>query len=70
MAQPWTDAQIIALRAAIASGVMTVEYDGHRKTYQSLDAMRKALAAMLAENAAAATSSKGSFRLATTCKGV
>lgn len=45
----WTQAEIDTLRAAIASGVLTVKYAGppaREITYQSLDAMRSLLAEM------------------------
>ena len=48
----WTEADITALKAAIAGGVLSVEYDGPPKrkiTYQSLDAMRSLLASMVRE---------------------
>ncbi|MFZ2803916.1 MAG: hypothetical protein WA001_01710 [Patescibacteria group bacterium] len=46
----FTETQIIALEAAIASGVLTVRYDtGRTVTYQSLDEMMKLLAMMRAE---------------------
>ncbi len=53
----WTQAEVDALKAAIASGVLSVEYDGppaRRVQYQSLAAMRELLAAIVAESAAAA----------------
>jgi hypothetical protein len=58
MADPfWTEADILALRTAIASGVLSVSYSGppaRQVTYQSLDAMRALLAEMRQEVAAAA----------------
>ena len=45
----WLQADIDALRTAIASGILTVSYDGPPKreiTYQSLTAMRSLLAEM------------------------
>jgi hypothetical protein len=50
VATTWTQAEIDALKAAIASGVMSVSYAGppsRTVTYQSLDAMRKLLAEMI-----------------------
>jgi hypothetical protein len=53
MAEPlWTDADIAKLKAAIVSGVLTVEYAGPPQrsvTYQSLGAMRSLLAEMRGE---------------------
>lgn len=50
MAEPlWTEADIATLKKAVASGVLTVSYDGPPRrtiTYQSLDAMRSLLAEM------------------------
>lgn len=48
----WTQADIDSLRAAVASGILTVAYDGPPRrqiTYQSLDAMRALLAEMTSE---------------------
>lgn len=48
----WTQADIDNLKAAVASGVMTVSYDGPPRrsiTYQSLGEMRKLLAEMSRE---------------------
>lgn len=45
----WTQAEIDTLKAAVASGVLTVTYDGPPRrsiTYQSLDAMRSLLSEM------------------------
>lgn len=64
----WTEAEIDRLRAAVASGVLTVVFDGpprRQVTYQSLDAMRSLLASMTASASAApgyiiATTRKGS----------
>lgn len=65
----FTEAQLDTLREAVASGVLTVTYDGPPRrsvTYQSLDAMRSLLADMEREvnNADAPRS-----RLATFSKG-
>jgi uncharacterized membrane protein (DUF441 family) len=35
----WTQANLTAIEQAIAQGVLTVEFDGRRVTYQSVDAM-------------------------------
>lgn len=49
-ANSWTQADIDKLRAAVASGILTVSYAGppaRTITYQSLDAMRALLAEMV-----------------------
>ena len=43
----WTQAQLDALDAALASGVLTVEYAGKRTTYRNFAEMRD-LRAMIA----------------------
>ena len=68
MATTWTQADIDILKAAIGSGVLSVSYAGPPQrsiTYQSLDAMRRLLAEMVAQVSAAP-----SYRLATTRKGL
>ncbi len=40
----YTEAQAGALREALASGVLTVEYDGKRVTYRSVQEIKEALA--------------------------
>jgi len=40
----YTEAQAQALREALASGVLTVEYDGKRITYRSVAEIKEALA--------------------------
>jgi hypothetical protein len=48
----WTQADIDALKAAVASGLLTVSYSGppaRTITYQSLTAMRALLAEMVAD---------------------
>ena len=40
----YTQQQAEALREAMASGVLTVEYDGKRVTYRSVGEIREALA--------------------------
>lgn len=67
----WTQADIDNLKAAIASGVLTVSYDGPPRrtiTYQSLDAMRALLADMLSELARAG--GRSSVTYASTRKGL
>jgi predicted GTPase len=39
----YTEAQAQALREALASGVLTVEYDGKRVTYRSVAEIKEAL---------------------------
>jgi hypothetical protein len=66
----WTQTDVDALKAAVASGILTVTYDGPPRrsiTYQSLDAMRGLLASMQQEVAAAAGGV--SYRLIATRKG-
>jgi hypothetical protein len=66
----WTQADVDQLKAAVASGILTVTYDGPPRrsiTYQSLDAMRGLLASMQQEVAAAAGGV--SYRLIATRKG-
>lgn len=67
----WTEDDVTALKTAIASGVLSVEYSGppaRRVTYQSLSEMRKLLAEMRGEVASAA-GTRRTFRLAKTRKG-
>ena len=40
----YTEDQVRALRAALASGVLTVSYDGKSVTYRSIDELKAALA--------------------------
>lgn len=66
----WTQDDIDTLKAAIASGIMTVSYAGppaRSIMYQSLGQMRDLLASMVAEVAAA--SGNPTTRYATTSKG-
>ncbi len=49
MAPLWTEDDMVALKAAVASGLLTVSYAGppaRTITYQNLDSMRKLLAEM------------------------
>jgi hypothetical protein len=67
----WTQAEVDVLKAAVASGVLTVVYDGPPRrqiTYQSLSEMRSLLAEML--GAVAAATGTGGYRLAATRKGL
>ncbi len=63
----WTQADVDTLAKAVASGVLSVTYDGPPRrsvTYQSLDSMRALLAAMRRS-----ASGSPSARLVTTRKG-
>jgi hypothetical protein len=65
----WTAEEIAKLRAAVASGVLTVVVDGPPRrqiTYQSLKEMRELLASMTASNATLGTP----YRLMASSKGV
>ena len=67
----WTQAERDTLKAAIASGVLSVTYDGPPRrsvTYQSLDAMRTLLAEM--DASIARTGGRKSYTLASTRKGL
>lgn len=69
-APTWTQSDIDTLKAAIASGVLSVNYAGppaRSITYQSLEAMRSLLAEMRAEVNAAA--GRPRYTLARTSKG-
>lgn len=48
----WTQVQIDALKAAIATGVLTVKHGETLTTYRSLDEMKALLAMMQADVAA------------------
>jgi hypothetical protein len=63
----WTQADVNTLRAAIASGVLSVEFSGppsRRVQYQSTDAMLKVLALAVAELATTAGTRPGYRRAA------
>jgi hypothetical protein len=67
----WTQADIDTLKAAVASGVLSVEYSGppaRRITYQSLESMQKLLAQMVTE-VQAASGARPSYKLAAFRKG-
>jgi hypothetical protein len=68
----WTEAELASLKAAVASGVLRVRYDGppaREITYQSLSEMRELLAEM--EGSVSAASGSGtSYRFAATRKGL
>lgn len=70
----WTQAEIDALKAAIASGVLSVRYDGppaRTVTYHSLAEMRSLLASMVQDVASSSGSSSRAprYRYAATRKG-
>lgn len=67
----WTQADVDALKVSVASGVLSVRYDGppaRTITYHSLAEMRSLLASMQQDVAAAA--GRTSYRLASTRKGL
>jgi hypothetical protein len=71
MMATWTVEEIATLKAACASGILTVRYDGppaRMVTYQSLKEMRELLAEMQAE--AAEESGTSRYKLATTRTGL
>jgi hypothetical protein len=68
----WTQADLDTLKVAVASGVLSVSYDGPPKrtvTYQSLSEMRSLLAAM-AQDVARSAGSVTTYTLAATRKGL
>ena len=67
----WTQADVDSLKAAVASGLLSVRYDGPPSrmiTYQSLAEMRALLSEMVADVAVAA--GRSSYVLAATRKGL
>jgi phosphate uptake regulator len=67
----WTQADVDSLKAAVASGILTVRFDGPPSrmiTYQSLREMRDLLASMLSD--VASSQGKASYILASTRKGL
>lgn len=71
MAGLWTQNDIDTLKEAVASGILTVEYEGppkRMKTYQSLNQMRALLASMVQD--VAAQNGESNYRLIATRKGV
>jgi hypothetical protein len=73
MATTWTQADVDNLKLAIASGVLTVRYDGppgRTITYQNLAEMRALLSAMVQDVAASSGASVVNYRLAATRKGL
>ncbi len=68
----WTQTDVDNLKAAVATGVLTVTYDGPPRrsiTYQTLAEMRSLLAEMTAAVASAA-GTRTSYRLVATRKGL
>lgn len=68
----WTEEDIATLKAAVASGIMSVSYNGppaRSVMYQSLNQMRALLAEMVAAVGAAA-GTRRTVRFASTKKGV
>lgn len=68
----WTEDEIAALKAAVASGVLSVTYNGppaRTVTYQSLEAMRDLLAEMVAD-VGNDSGERRRYRLASTNKGL
>lgn len=60
----WTQADIDKLKVAVASGVLSVKYDGppaREVTYQSLGAMRSLLAEMIRQVNGTTTFRRASF---------
>lgn len=71
MAALWTQADVDSLKAAVASGVLTVSYAGppaRTITYHSLESMRALLAEMVA-SVGQASGARVSRRYAKTNKG-
>lgn len=67
----WTQTDVDALKVAVASGILTVRYDGppgRTITYQSLSDMRSLLASMQQDVARA--NGQANYRLASTRKGL
>jgi len=60
---------IAALTAAIRQGIQTVEYDGRRVTYRSLDEMRSILSDMERDQSAAQGGSRVSRQVFGTSRG-
>lgn len=68
----WTQSDVDALKAAVASGILTVSYDGPPRrtiTYQSLESMRALLASMQ-QDVARAGGKTASYRFIGTRKGL
>jgi len=68
----WTQADIDSLKVAVASGILTVRYDGppsRMVTYQDLSQMRALLASMI-QDVAQQAGTTASYRLAATRKGL
>lgn len=68
----WTQTDVDTLKTALASGILTVIYDGPPRravTYQSTNQMRELLAAMIADVANSA-GTRQTYRLGSTRKGL
>ena len=66
----WTQTDVDALKAAIATGVLTVEYSDRRITYQTTSEMLQALSVMQQEVTLTETGATSRTRYAATSKGV
>lgn len=69
---PWPDADILILRSAIVSGVLTVSYSGppsRTVTYQSLSSMLELLALINSQNGDLG-GTRRKYHLGTVCKGL
>lgn len=68
----WTQADLDTLKSAVASGVLTVIYDGpprRQVTYQNLTEMRRLLSEMVADVGRTAGTGTA-YRLVSTSKGL
>lgn len=61
----WTQADVDALKAAIATGIRRVRYNDREVEYQSIDQMQAALGLMAQEVATATGTAKPFIRLGT-----
>ncbi len=59
----YTQTQIDAAKAALASGVLTVVFEGRSVTYRSVDDLQKAITAMEAANRAESGTRRRQTRL-------
>lgn len=58
---PFSTTQLTAIETAMASGVLTVEIDGVRTTYQSLAELRKLRDMISAELSGSSATSRASY---------
>lgn len=68
----WTEIDVLRLKTAIASGVLSVTYDGPPRrtiTYHSMDSMRELLAEMIRDVAVQQNVAAPSFRRVSWNKG-